>query len=181
MDGLDTNCLTKKAVRLQQQKMGMVFQQHNLLENLRVFENVMLPLKLQKRKDPTKIGDLLDFVGMSHKAHSYPATLSGGEQQRVSIARALSRNPNLLLCDEATSSLDEENTESVIRLLQKTHEAFQPTIFFVSHELETVKQLCKRILVMENGHLIGELKNKPSRQKEEALSYFEKIKRSLDQ
>jgi len=179
LNGVDVQSLSKKERRQQQQKIGMIFQHHNLLENLRVYENVALPLKLQRKKEPKKINDLLDFVGMSHKAESYPVKLSGGERQRVSIARALSRDPHLLLCDEATSSLDEENTESVVRLLHKTHAEFQPTIFFVSHELETVKRLCKRILVMENGHLIGELMNDPKQYEEEELTYFEKIKRSL--
>ena len=105
--------------------------------------------------------------------------MSGGEKQRVSIARALSRNPKWLLCDEATSSLDEENTESVVRLLHKTHQEFRPTIFFVSHELETVKRLCNRILVMEKGQLIGEFLNNPQQYEEEPLSYLEKVERSL--
>ncbi len=116
---------------------------------------------------------------MAHKAEAYPAQLSGGEKQRVSIARALSRNPKWLLCDEATSSLDEENTESVVRLLHKTHQEFRPTIFFVSHELETVKRLCNRILVMEKGQLIGEFLNNPQQYEEEPLSYLEKVERSL--
>lgn len=181
IDGVDVHSLNKKEHRHQQQKMGMIFQNYNLLENLRVADNVALPLKLQKKKETDKINQLLEFVGMSHKASAYPVKLSGGEKQRVSIARALSRNPEILLCDEATSSLDEENTESVIRLLHKVHEEFQPTIFFVSHELETVKSLCKKILVMENGQLIGELTNNPKQYEEENLTYFEKIKRSLAQ
>lgn len=181
IDGVDVQSLNKKERRFQQQKMGMIFQNYNLLENLRVAENVALPLKLQKKKEADKVNNLLEFVGMSHKASTYPVKLSGGEKQRVSIARALSRNPEILLCDEATSSLDEENTESVIRLLHKVHEEFKPTIFFVSHELETVKSLCKKILVMENGQLIGELTNNPRRYVEENQSYFEKIKRSLAQ
>ncbi|MGX7172692.1 ATP-binding cassette domain-containing protein [Enterococcus ratti] len=179
VNGIDVQSLSKKAKRQQQQKMGMIFQNYNLLENLRVYENVALPLKLQRKKEPAKINRLLEFVDMSHKASTYPVKLSGGEKQRVSIARALSRNPEILLCDEATSSLDEENTESVIHLLQKVHEEFQPTIFFVSHELETVKRLCKTILVMENGRLIGKLMNNPRKYEEENLTYFEKIKRSL--
>ncbi|MBF8808020.1 MAG: ATP-binding cassette domain-containing protein [Enterococcus lacertideformus] len=181
IDGVDAKDLNKKEKRQQQQKMGMIFQYYNLLENLKVYENVALPLKLQKKKDPAKINQLLEFVDMSHKASAYPVKLSGGEKQRVSIARALSRNPEIILCNEATSSLDEENTDTVIRLLHKAHEEFKPTIFFVSHELETVKSLCKRIFVMENGQLIGELMNNPKRYEEETLTYFEKIKRSLTQ
>ncbi len=181
IDGVAVQKLNKKEKRQQKQKMGMIFQNHNLLDNLKVYENVSLPLKLQKKKNREKIDYLLNFVGMAHKDAVYLVKLSGGEKQRVSIARALTRDPEILLCDEATSSLDEENTESVIRLLHKVHEEFQPTIFFVSHELETVKSLCQRILVMENGELIGELRNHPQRYTEENLTYFEKIKRSLAQ
>lgn len=179
IDGIDQQTLSKTAIRHQQQKMGMVFQNYNLLENLKVFDNVALPLKLLKEKQPEKVRDLLEFVGMSHKADAYPAQLSGGEKQRVSIARALSRDPKWLLCDEATSSLDEENTESVVRLLHKTHQELRPTIFFVSHELETVKSLCERILVMENGQLVGEFQNNPKQFLDKKLSYLEKVERSL--
>ncbi|MGM0215758.1 ATP-binding cassette domain-containing protein [Enterococcus sp. AZ109] len=179
IDGINLQTLPKKAVRQQQQKMGMVFQNYNLLENLNVQDNIALPLKLVKEKKPTKVRELLNFVGMSHKAEVYPAQLSGGEKQRVSIARALIRDPKWLLCDEATSSLDEENTESIVRLLYKIHQEFRPTIFFVSHELETVKSLCHRILVMENGQLVGEFPNNPNQFLDEKLSYLEKVKRSL--
>lgn len=179
IDGRNVQTFSKKEVRQQQQQMGMVFQHYNLLENLKIYDNVALPLKLLKEKQPEKIERLLTFVDMAHKAEAYPAQLSGGEKQRVSIARALSRNPKWLLCDEATSSLDEENTESVVRLLHKTHQEFRPTIFFVSHELETVKRLCNRILVMEKGQLIGEFLNNPQQYEEEPLSYLEKVERSL--
>lgn len=179
IDGIDVQTLSKKSLRQQQQQMGMIFQNYNLLENLKVIDNVALPLKLLKKKRPEKINQLLDFVDMDHKAQMYPAQLSGGEKQRVSIARALSRNPKWLLCDEATSSLDEENTETVVRLLHKTHQELKPTIFFVSHELETVKSLCDRILVMENGQLVGEFKNNPRKFLDDNLSYLQKVERSL--
>ena len=165
IDGRNVQTFSKKEVRQQQQQMGMVFQHYNLLENLKIYDNVALPLKLLKEKQPEKIERLLTFVDMAHKAEAYPAQLSGGEKQRVSIARALSRNPKWLL--------------SVVRLLHKTHQEFRPTIFFVSHELETVKRLCNRILVMEKGQLIGEFLNNPQQYEEEPLSYLEKVERSL--
>ena len=147
IDGRNVQTFSKKEVRQQQQQMGMVFQHYNLLENLKIYDNVALPLKLLKEKQPEKIERLLTFVDMAHKAEAYPAQLSGGEKQRVSIARALSRNPKWLLCD--------------------------------SHELETVKRLCNRILVMEKGQLIGEFLNNPQQYEEEPLSYLEKVERSL--
>lgn len=179
IDGVDVQILSKKDVRQQQQQMGMIFQQYNLLENLKIYDNVALPLKLLKQQQPEKIVDLLTFVDMAEKAEAYPAQLSGGEKQRVAIARALSRNPKWLLCDEATSSLDEENIEAVVRLLHKTHQELRPTIFFVSHELETVKSLCERILVLEHGQLVGDFTNNPRDFLDENLSYLEKVERSL--
>jgi D-methionine transport system ATP-binding protein len=159
----------------------MVFQQYNLLNNLTVKENVALPLKLIGKKDEGKVVELLSFVGISHKEDSYPAQLSGGEKQRVALARALTRNPDVLLCDEATSSLDEENTDDVIRLLQLIHEEFPVTIFFVSHELDTVKKLCERVLVMEDSHLLGIVDNQPTQLGKNDTPYLEKVKRRFAQ
>lgn len=177
----DVSKLSKKAIQQQKQKIGMVFQQYNLLNNLTVKENVALPLKLIGKKDEAKVVELLSFVGISHKGDSYPAQLSGGEKQRVALARALTRNPDVLLCDEATSSLDEENTDDVIRLLQRIHEEFPVTIFFVSHELDTVKKLCERVLVMEDSHLLGIVGNQPTQLGKNDTPYLEKVKRRLAQ
>lgn len=177
----DVSKLSKKAIQQQKQKIGMVFQQYNLLNNLTVKENVALPLKLIGKKDEAKVVELLSFVGISHKEDSYPAQLSGGEKQRVALARALTRNPDVLLCDEATSSLDEENTDDVIRLLQRIHEEFPVTIFFVSHELDTVKKLCERVLVMEDSHLLGIVDNQPTQLGKNDTPYLEKVKRRLTQ
>lgn len=177
----DVSKLSKKAIQQQKQKIGMVFQQYNLLNNLTVKENVALPLKLIGKKDEAKVVELLSFVGISHKEDSYPAQLSGGEKQRVALARALTRNPDVLLCDEATSSLDEENTDDVIRLLQRIHEEFPVTIFFVSHELDTVKKLCERVLVMEDSHLLGIVDNQPTQLGKNDTPYLEKVKRRLAQ
>ncbi len=179
LDGKDITHLSPKELQQQKQKIGMVFQQYNLLNNLTVKANVALPLKLLGIKNETKVMELLTFVGMAHKADRYPAQLSGGEKQRVALARALTREPNVLLCDEATSSLDEENTEDVIRLLQKIHQEFPVTIFFVSHELDTVKKLCERVLVMENGRLLGTVDNEPGELAKSGLSYLEKVQGRL--
>lgn len=175
----EINKLSKKAIQQQKQKIGMVFQQYNLLNNLTVKENVALPLKLIGKKDEANVMELLSFVGMNHKQDSYPAQLSGGEKQRVALARALTRNPDVLLCDEATSSLDEENTDDVIRLLQRIHEEFPVTIFFVSHELDTVKKLCERVLVMEDSRLLGVVDNQPTYLSKSDTPYLEKVKRRL--
>lgn len=179
LDGKDISQFSKKEVQAQKQKIGMVFQQYNLLNNLSVRDNIALPLKLIGKKEEARVNELLRFVGMERKQESYPAQLSGGEKQRVALARALTRNPTVLLCDEATSSLDEENTEDVIRLLQKIHQEFPVTIFFVSHELDTVKKLCERVFVMEEGQLLGEVDNQPIDLSKNKIPYLEKVQRRL--
>lgn len=179
VNGQDLQQLSKKALRDQKARMGVIFQQFDLLHNLTVFDNVALPLKLQGKKDPAFVSELLSFVGLSAKATAYPVALSGGEMQRVAIARALVRRPDFLLCDEATSALDEANTAEIIALLKKVHERFQPTILFVSHELDTVKQLCQRVLVFEAGEYLGEVDNRPTPAPRVNPSYFETVKARL--
>lgn len=179
IDGRQTKRLSRQEVVLFKQKIGVVFQQYNLLANKTVADNVALPLTLLHRKDDERVQEVLNFVGVATKSKTYPAELSGGEKQRVAIARALVRQPEILLCDEATSSLDEENTESVLRLLQKIHQEFGITIFFVSHELDTVKKLCNRVLVLEAGQLLGTVENQPEQIIAQDISYLEKVKRRL--
>lgn len=177
----EVTTLSAKEKQQMKEKIGMVFQQFNLLHNLTVAENIALPLKLSGQKDAGEVRALLTFVGLEQKADAYPNQLSGGEKQRVALARALVRKPELLLCDEVTSALDEEYADEVLRLLQKVHTEMNVTIFFVSHDLAAVKKTCSRILVMEEGHLLGELAHQPEKLGKESESYFEKVKRRLGQ
>lgn len=177
----EVTTLSTKEKQQVKEKIGMVFQQFNLLHNLTVAENIALPLKLSGQKDAGEVRALLTFVGLEQKANAYPSQLSGGEKQRVALARALVRKPELLLCDEVTSALDEEYADEVLRLLQKIHTEMNVTIFFVSHDLAAVKKTCSRILVMEEGRLLGELAHQPEKLRKESESYFEKVKRRLGQ
>lgn len=179
IDGQSTDQLSSKQTTQYKAKIGMVFQHYNLLANKTVAQNVALPLRIVGKKETDRVASLLSFVGMGEKADAYPAALSGGEQQRVAIARALVRQPEILLCDEATSSLDEENTAAILRLLKDSHDRFGITIFFVSHDLATVKQLCERVLVLEAGHLLGTVDNQPQLATEATMSYLEKVQRRL--
>lgn len=179
IDGKSTDQLSSKQMAQYKAKIGMVFQHYNLLANKTVAQNIALPLRLVGKKELDRVATLLSFVGMEEKADAYPADLSGGEQQRVAIARALVRQPEILLCDEATSSLDEENTAAILRLLKDSHDRFGITIFFVSHDLTTVKQLCERVLVLEAGHLLGTVDNQPQLATEATMSYLEKVQRRL--
>lgn len=170
-----------RKIRQEKQKIGMVFQQYNLLHNLTVRQNIELPLKLAHQKNPEHVQALLEFVGLAEKSERYPAALSGGEKQRVAIARALVRQPAVLLCDEATSSLDEANTDEMLQLLVKIHNELQVTIVFVSHELDTVQKICERVVVMENGQLLGELTIQPVLTTDSQTAYFDRVKRRLTQ
>ena len=179
LNGLDVGELSTKEKQRWKQKIGMAFQHFNLLNNLTVAENVALPLKLIGQKDQAYVTELLAFVGLQEKMTAYPSQLSGGEKQRVSIARALVRKPEILLCDEVTSALDEEYADEVLILLQKIHQAFGLTIFFVSHDLAAVKKVCHRVLVLEEGKLQGEVMNTPIKVEMDTVTYFEKVQRRL--
>lgn len=174
------NDASKKVIRKYKEKIGMVFQNYNLLNNLNVYQNIALPLKIINKEDQHKVNELIQFVGLEDKAKSYPSQLSGGEKQRVSLARALVRNPDILLCDEATSSLDENNTETIIKMLKNINHEFNITIIFVTHELSVVKQLCEKVCVMEDGQLLDIIENRNKSAEKNTASYLENVKRSIE-
>ncbi len=173
-----TKQMTKKK-RDMIQKISMVFQQFNLLQNLTVQKNVELPLKVQGKSDGKIVSDMLDFVGMTEHKHKYPSQLSGGQKQRVAIARALTTRPKILLCDEPTSALDEHNGHEVMKLLKKAQTEFGTTIVFVSHELEVIKRWCDRAAIMESGKILSIVTVNKSDHIEDTTSYVEKAVRYL--
>lgn len=168
-------------VRKQKQKMSMLFQNFNLLNNMTVLENVILPLKLQGNMDQKKALDLLEFVGLSSKSKEYPAELSGGQKQRVALARALMTDPEVLLLDEATSALDDQTTTDILLLLEKVKKDYQPTIIFVSHDLGVIKKVCERVIVMNNGKIETDFTVRKEPIEEKAESYYEKAVRVLSE
>lgn len=176
----EINDASKKVIRKYKEKIGMVFQNYNLLNNLNVYQNIALPLKIINKEDQHKVNELIQFVGLEDKSKSYPSQLSGGEKQRVALARALVRNPDILLCDEATSSLDENNTETIIKMLKNINNEFNITIIFVTHELSVVKQLCEKVCVMEDGQLLDMIENKNKSAEKNTASYLENVKRSIE-
>lgn len=99
------------------------------------------------------MAEMIDFVGLSHRAGHYPAQLSGGEQQRVGLARALVTRPALLLCDEPTSSLDASTTAEVLRVLAGAREQLGTTVVVITHDLQVVKAICDRAAFLERGVL----------------------------
>jgi D-methionine transport system ATP-binding protein len=97
---------------------------------------------------------LLEFVELADKKDAYPWQLSGGQKQRVGIARALATNPRILLCDEATSALDPETTGSILELLARVNREMNITILFVTHQVQVIKELCRKVAVMEQGQIV---------------------------
>lgn len=135
---------------------GFIFQNFQLLPTLTALENVMVPLELRGEKNirPRAI-DLLDKVGLADRVHHYPMQLSGGEQQRVSLARAFSNAPRILFADEPTGNLDAETSDKVIKLLFDLNQEAGTTLIIVTHNLELAAQT-KRIIKIKGGHLVGD-------------------------
>ena len=119
---------------------------------------------------------MLSFTGLSQKRQSYPRELSGGQKQRVGIARALITNPDILLCDEPTSALDERTTDEIVEVLKNAHEVYGMTIVIVTHELEVIKKLADRTLVLEAGKVMNTIKVKKQESVVSKLSYYDRIK-----
>lgn len=179
-DEQEINKLSKKVIRKYKERIGMVFQHYNLLNNLNVYQNIALPLQIINAENEDRVKELIQFVGLEDKMNDYPSKLSGGEKQRVALARSLVRNPDILLCDEATSSLDENNTEEIIKMLKKINKEYSITIIFVTHELSVVKQLCEEVFVMEDGKLLDIIENKNKSIEKNTGTYLENVKRSIE-
>ncbi len=150
--------LDKNSLREFRKKIGMIFQHFSLIQRKTVFENVALPMQLwgyKKEEISKKVKDLLSLVGLEEKIDAFPNQLSGGQKQRVAIARALTLDPDILLSDEATSALDPNTTSSILNLLKQINEKLNITIVIVTHEMEVVKQIAQKALLLEHGNVIG--------------------------
>jgi D-methionine transport system ATP-binding protein len=135
----------------------MVFQHFNLLAGRTAAANVALPLEIagvDASARQARVAELLALVGLSDKAHSYPAQLSGGQKQRVGIARALAGRPRLLLCDEATSALDPDTTGEILALIAALKHRLGLTVLLITHEMAVVKAICDHVAVMEAGRIV---------------------------
>jgi D-methionine transport system ATP-binding protein len=157
VDGTDLTTLRERQLQKVRLDIGMIFQQFNLLQSRTVWGNVAYPLevaKVPKAEHQRRISDLLNFVGLADKAHSWPEDLSGGQKQRVGIARALATSPRILLADEATSALDPETTVEVLRLLKRVNTELGITIVVITHEMDVVKTIADRVVVMEEGRIV---------------------------
>jgi putative ABC transport system ATP-binding protein len=135
---------------------GFIFQNFQLLPTLTALENVMVPLELRSEKNVKKrSSELLDKVGLADRLHHYPAQLSGGEQQRVSLARAFSNNPKILFADEPTGNLDSETSEKVIKLLFDLNAEAGTTLIIVTHNTDLAAGT-HRIIRLKGGSIISD-------------------------
>lgn len=147
---------TKQLTKYRRDDIGFVFQFYNLIQNLTALENVELASQICK--NPLDAREVLTQVGLEDRLSNFPAQLSGGEQQRVSIARALAKNPKLLLCDEPTGALDYNTGKAILKLLQDTKEKSGMTVVVITHNL-AIAPMADRVIKIKNGKVSSMVKN----------------------
>ncbi|WP_338516980.1 ABC transporter ATP-binding protein [Alteromonas gracilis] len=150
-------------------KVGFIFQSFMLVQSLTALENVMLPAEIAGLDNPKAMAnDILEQVGLKHRAHHFPNQLSGGEQQRVAIARAFITSPKILFADEPTGNLDAKNSEKIESLLFKMNKEKGTTLVLVTHD-NTLAEHCDRQLTMNAGELVETTASSPSDNAREAV------------
>ena len=151
VDGEDiTSYDSRRLTGYRREDIGFVFQFYNLVPNLTALENVELPLQICK--DPLDAAEVLTDVGLGDRLDNFPAQLSGGEQQRVSIARALAKNPKLLLCDEPTGALDYNTGKAILKLLQNMCRERGMTVIVITHN-QALAPMADRLIHIKNGQV----------------------------
>lgn len=158
--GTNVAKLKNRKVFKLRRKLGIVFQDFRLLPKLTVYENVAFSLEilgLKKQEVREKTLKALELVGLKSKVKDYPDQLSGGEQQRVVIARAIVNEPKLLICDEPTGNLDPKTSMGIMKVIEEINE-LGTTVIMATHNVDIVKKLNKRVILMENGKVIKDYK-----------------------
>ena len=146
------NLTHREAARLRSQHMGFIFQTYNLLPVYTVFENVEFPLlimKMPEKERTKKVMDALEWLGMTDKVDSRPAQLSGGESQRVAVARAIVKQPELVLADEPTANLDAENSYNILERMVKLNKELKTTFIFATHDEKVIGYLKRKIYLVD--------------------------------
>jgi len=151
-----TDLSDSQLVEYRRESVGFVFQFYNLVQNLTVAENIEVVSNISK--NPLKIDEVLSDVGLYDKKNRFPRELSGGEQQRVSIARAIVKNPKLLLCDEPTGALDLEISRDVLSLLQKVNVQYGTTILMITHN-SAIAGMAHSVYKLRNGEVAEIIQN----------------------
>lgn len=152
--------LTKKEIPYYRRKIGMVFQDYRLISNLDVFENVAFAMRVtdaSPREIKRRVPMVLALVGLSHKTKSFPDELSGGEQQRVSLARAIANSPSLLIADEPTGNLDPETAKEIMDLLMDINK-IGTTVLMATHARDIVDESKRRVIALQDGKVVRDEK-----------------------
>lgn len=157
VDGIEVNKLSDdKLTDYRREHIGFVFQFYNLVPNLTVGENIEVVSNISK--SPLNVDEVLAAVGMKDKKHRFPRELSGGEQQRVSIARAIVKNPKLLLCDEPTGALDFDTSRSILQLLQEVNKKYGTTILMITHNA-AIAAMANKVFKVRSGEIVEKTVN----------------------
>jgi len=152
--GERVDALQGRALLERRRKMGMIFQNFNLLGSRCASGNIAYPLEiagLPRKQIDRRVDELLEMVDIADKRRSRMRELSGGQKQRVAIARALAANPEVLFCDEATSSLDPQTTRSILALIRDLQERLKITVVLITHQMEVIREICQEVAVMDAG------------------------------
>lgn len=156
LDGVDLTSLDKEKLRKIRKKISIVFQHFNLLSSRTVFQNVALPLEIEdlsKKEIEEKVNKMLESMNLIPRKDAYPSQLSGGEKQRTAIARALISNPDIILFDEPTSSLDPKTTQKILDLILEINQSTRKSILIVTHEMDVIKKICDKVVYLKNGYV----------------------------
>ncbi|HHZ84090.1 MAG TPA: ABC transporter ATP-binding protein [Nitrospirales bacterium] len=146
----------KRLAQFRRRNIGYVFQSYHLISTLTAKENIAVPLDLQHdQRADTRALELLDAVGLADRAKHYPAQLSGGEQQRVAVARAFANRPPILLADEPTGNLDAASSSQIIDLLLRLNDEYDSTLVFVTHD-SSLSRCADRVVTLSDGHIVGD-------------------------
>ncbi len=160
IDGQEITTMSEdELAQLRAEKIGFIFQSFHLIPSLTAFENILIPLEINGVKDAKeRAKKLLEDVGLTNRAHHFPSELSGGEQQRVCIARAFANQPKILLADEPTGNLDSRNGKHVFELMMRLHQENQTTLVLVTHERELASKASRQIQ-LSDGRIVADSKN----------------------
>ncbi len=156
VNGHDLVKMTDKEIPYFRRQLGIVFQDYRLLPDRTVYDNVAFAMQVIEtpyRKIKRRVNDVLDLVGLRKRAHAYPTELSGGEQQRIAIARAIVNDPILLIADEPTGNLDPETSWEIMDIFHEVNKS-GTTIVMATHDREIVDEMEKRVIAIEHGHIV---------------------------
>ncbi|MCL2602526.1 MAG: methionine ABC transporter ATP-binding protein [Treponema sp.] len=155
--GERVDTLRGRALLERRRKMGMIFQNFNLLGSRTVAGNIAYPLEISGapgKHIERRVAELVEMVGIADKLKARMRELSGGQKQRVAIARALAANPEVLFCDEATSSLDPQTTRSILALIRDLQQRLKITVVLITHQMEVVREICQEVAVMDAANIV---------------------------